>query len=165
MRVSGLLNLRGSDIAYNPVFFAFCYVPTSASSPPTLFINLPQLSDSVYQYLMDLNILIEPYSSFSNFLAQFGPTKRHFFSSTSSLSLALAISPTLSDTNLLVKSHSPITHLKAIKNSTEIAGFAKSHARDGLALVRYFSWLENELKSGRRVDEYEGAEKLESLRK
>ena len=114
---------------------------------------------------MDLGILIEPYSSFTDFLTQFGSTKRHFFSSSSSLSLALAISPTLSDVNLLVKSQTPIAHLKAIKNNTEIAGFANCHARDGLALVRYFSWLENELANGRRVDEFEGAEKLEALRK
>lgn len=59
---------------------------------------------------------------------------------------------------------SPVAALKAIKNSTEIEGFRKCHIRDGAALVRYFAWLEKQLASGEKINEYQGAEQLEKYR-
>lgn len=55
--------------------------------------------------------------------------------------------------------------MKAIKNATEIEGFRQAHLRDGIALVRYFSWLEGRLASGEAITEFGAAEELESLRK
>ena len=55
--------------------------------------------------------------------------------------------------------------LKSIKNATELEGFRQSHIRDGAALARYFSWLEEALNEGKEVNEWEGAEVLEGFRK
>ena len=59
---------------------------------------------------------------------------------------------------------SPIADLKAIKNTTEVEGFRASHIRDGSALVRYFAWLEEQLKQGVKLSESEGADQLEKFR-
>lgn len=54
--------------------------------------------------------------------------------------------------------------MKAIKNSTEIEGFRQSHIRDGVALARYFAWLEEQLNQGVTLNESQGADQLDKFR-
>lgn len=58
----------------------------------------------------------------------------------------------------------PIAVMKAIKNDVEAQGMRNCHVRDGVALVQYFAWLENEVLNKRTVTEISGAEKLEEFR-
>lgn len=60
--------MRGSDIPYNPVFFAYLVLPTATASRPTLFIDLDQVPQGTYDYLTQLDVLIEPYDDYINFL-------------------------------------------------------------------------------------------------
>jgi Xaa-Pro aminopeptidase len=57
-----------------------------------------------------------------------------------------------------------VTNLKAIKNDVEISGFRASHIRDGVALVRYFAWLEEQLNNSTVLSESEGADQLDKYR-
>lgn len=57
-----------------------------------------------------------------------------------------------------------INDAKAIKNEAELKGMRDCHLRDAAALVHYFAWLENQLKAGTKLDEVDGADKLESFR-
>jgi len=54
--------------------------------------------------------------------------------------------------------------LKAIKNSTELEGFRQCHIRDGAALARYFSWLEEQLNNGVKLNESQGSDQLAKFR-
>ena len=58
----------------------------------------------------------------------------------------------------------PSTDLKSIKNATELEGFRQSHIRDGVALARYFAWLEEQLNNGVVLNESQGADQLEKFR-
>lgn len=66
----GTLNLRGTDIDFNPVFFSYLYIPLT--TPPTLFVNLEQLPTDVYAYIIASGILIEPYDSVIDHLKKVG---------------------------------------------------------------------------------------------
>lgn len=70
----------------------------------------------------------------------------------------------LSHLKRLAVFQSPIQYWKAIKNPTEIKGFKECHIRDGCALVMFFSWLENQIKQGAKITEYEAARKCEFFR-
>ena len=50
-----------------------------------------------------------------------------------------------------------IEHIKSIKNPVEISGYKKCNIRDCVALLKLFSWIEDELKIKKRTDlnEYE----------
>ncbi|GAA6018152.1 hypothetical protein JCM10207_006095 [Rhodosporidiobolus poonsookiae] len=164
--IAWLLNLRGSDIAYNPVFFAHLVLPTLSSSKPVLFINLDQVPQKTYEYLSaELDVLIEPYDALNEFLEGVGKVIGDedlvLLPSRTSLSSALALSlpRTLSSTR------GPISLLKATKTPAEVQGFRDCHVRDGVALVRYFSWLERALERGEELREYEAALRLEEFRK
>jgi Xaa-Pro aminopeptidase len=185
------LNLRGSDIDYNPVFLAYLVVPATESDNPTLFLNIdPQdLSQEVYDYLDREGILIEPYSDVEPYLRKVAATLPEGVSPTlpSVVILSGAVGLTLFppprfQTTVLVPSktslaltlaiglpkcsveRSPVADLKAIKNEAELRGFRECHKRDGVALVRYFAWLEAELNGGAQLREYDAATKLEQLR-
>lgn len=51
-----------------------------------------------------------------------------------------------------------------MKNAIEAQGMIDCHVRDGIALCKYFAWLEDALKRGENVDEISGATKLQSFR-
>ncbi|GAA5853198.1 hypothetical protein JCM8547_000238 [Rhodosporidiobolus lusitaniae] len=163
--IAWLLNIRGTDVPYNPVVFCHLVLPTLSSSKPTLFIDIDQLPQKTYEYLShDLGVLIEPYDFLNDFLKGISKVvdEESLILLPSRTSLSTALSLTLPKT--LSSTRGPISTLKAIKNPTEVAGFRACHIRDGAALVRYFSWLERELKKGGELREYEAALKLEEFR-
>lgn len=151
--IAWLLNLRGSDIPFNPVFFAFALVTDTGCK---LYIDSPDRIktgdkglfecapyDAVYSDLRlntDGSVLVSLNCNWALVEAAGGPSK-------------------------VVCKSSPIVLEKAIKNAVELEGFRKCHVRDAVALCRYFSWLEQELMAGREPDEVDGADKLEELRR
>ncbi|BGP19534.1 hypothetical protein JCM10213v2_007629 [Rhodosporidiobolus nylandii] len=164
--IAWLLNLRGSDIPYNPVFFAHLVLPTASASKPTLFIDLEQVPQKTYEYISnELELLVEPYEDLGAFLEGLGESveKDELLLLPSRTSLSSALSLGLD--KVVSSTRGPIANLKAVKNDVEVEGFRRCHVRDGVALVRYFSWLEKELKEGKEIREYEAGEKLEVFRK
>src|SRR5699024_3875167 len=55
-------------------------------------------------------------------------------------------------------------HLKSIKNETEIKGFRNAVLKDGIAMTKFYFWLEKRLKAGEKVTELSAAAKLTALR-
>ncbi|KAJ8595569.1 Creatinase/aminopeptidase [Rhizopogon salebrosus TDB-379] len=159
--VAWLFNLRGTDIDFNPVFFAYAVVtPTEA----LLFINGTQVEDDVKAFLGS-DVEIRPYESFLSSLSQLttslGASKENpmLLGDKSSLAVVEAIGE---ENVVLVPS--PVAAMKAIKNETEIEGFRQCHVRDGAALTRYFAWLEEQLNNGVELNESQVADKLEEFR-
>lgn len=64
----------------------------------------------------------------------------------------------------LLQEVSPVCIRKSIKNATEAKGMVDCHIRDGVALCKYFAWLEDALNKGEKVDEISGATKLQDFR-
>ncbi|KAI0075951.1 Creatinase/aminopeptidase [Panus rudis PR-1116 ss-1] len=160
--VAWLFNLRGSDIDYNPVFFAYAVV---TSDKVVLFVNPAQVDDTVRGHLVN-SVEIAPYDQFFKYLRGLGAELN--LSKGSALLLgdkcSLAVAEAIGRENIVI-SRSPVADMKAIKNETEVEGFRQSHIRDGVALARYFAWLEEQLNNGVTLNESEAADKLEDYRK
>jgi Xaa-Pro aminopeptidase len=63
----------------------------------------------------------------------------------------------------IVRGPAPSTYLKAIKNSTEIANTRTAMIKDGVALTRFFKWIEENI--GRiEITELSAADQLEAFR-
>ncbi len=58
----------------------------------------------------------------------------------------------------------PIAGMKAVKNSTEIAGAKAAHLRDGAALAKFLAWFDREAPSG-QLTEIDAVQALESFRR
>lgn len=159
--VAWLFNLRGTDIDFNPVFFAYAIVtPTKA----ILFMDDAQAQPSIKTFLSS-HVEIRPYEFFIPSLKELTATlgankeKPILLGDKTSLAVVEAIGE---ENAVLIPS--PVAAMKAIKNETEIEGFRKCHIRDGAALIRYFAWLEEQLDEGVELNESQGADKLEEFR-
>lgn len=169
--VAWLFNLRGSDIPYNPVFFSYAIVTLESAA---IYVDKEKLDAEASSYLEENGVAIKPYKdifadikSLSEKPGQLDPGPAcqppHFAISTkASWALKLAFKR---GANVEV-TRSPICDAKAVKNATETEGMRACHIRDGVALIEFFSWLENQLVVQRAVlDEVAAADKLEDLRK
>ncbi|KAJ3112371.1 hypothetical protein HDU96_004616 [Phlyctochytrium bullatum] len=157
-----LFNLRGSDIAYNPVFFAYALVTPTSSY---LFVDESKLEDDAKKGLAAAGVVLRPYTSFFDDLkaqASKAASEKLWIDSRSSLALQEAVG----GPKFVEESRSPVQTAKSIKNATEIQGFRDSHVRDAVALCEFFGWLEDELinKGNRQISEVDAATKLESFR-
>ncbi|KAF8217671.1 putative Xaa-Pro aminopeptidase P [Mycena galopus ATCC 62051] len=159
--VAWLFNLRGADIAYNPVFFAYA---TITPDQATLFINPSQLDDAARRALGD-EVVIQDYTTFFEKLG--GLAKELNLNGSQKVLLgdksSLAVAEAVGEGNYVLLP-SLVAELKAIKNDTELEGFRQSHIRDGAALARYFAWLEEQLASGVELNESQAADQLEKYR-
>src|SRR5581483_11343127 len=63
-----------------------------------------------------------------------------------------------------VRGADPITLMKAVKNSAEIAGARAAHLRDGAAVTRFLAWFDREAPRG-RLTEIEAVKALETFRR
>lgn len=159
--IAWFLNLRGSDIDYNPVFFAFLII---TNDEIILFTDSRKLPDDFecHQSENNAKISVKPYESIGDGVLEVVAQAKGkiWISSTSSLYLNSLVPKSIRHQEI-----TPIALLKAIKNDQEIKGFINSHIRDGVALCQYFAWLEDAVAKGEQVDEMSGADKLESFRK
>ncbi|WVQ76425.1 hypothetical protein IAR50_006092 [Cryptococcus sp. DSM 104548] len=190
-QVAWVLNLRGRDIPYNPVFFAYAVITTEDA---TVFLNPSSLSEGIRDYLEEGRVKVEDYDDIWRALNTWRNTlqaqnqrgegknkKPRLEGGTTATGengekivetdkvligtkTSWAVARALGEGNVEVR-RSIVDDLKAQKNATEIEGFRQCHIRDGLALVRYLAWLEQVLDNGEEWTEYDAATVLENYRK
>ncbi|KAI0190099.1 aminopeptidase-like protein [Astrocystis sublimbata] len=167
--IAWLFNLRGNDIPYNPVFFSYAII---TSDEATLYIDSSKLNAKSQAFLKENNVAVKPYQDiFSDATAlgkaavanktESSDTKKFLISNKASWALKRA----LGGDDFVDEVRSPIADTKAVKNEIELEGMRACHIRDGAALIEYFAWLDDQLVAKKaKIDEVEGADKLEVLR-
>ena len=141
------LNLRGSDVKYNPVVTAFLYLGKENS---TLFIDEIKLDDKTNAYLIANGISTAPYDGVATFLSRLPETEKVLVDPASTSS---AMASPLG--NRMVTEKSPIPLMKGVKNEVQIAGIHAAMKRDGVALVRAMMDIEQMLSEGKNLTEME----------
>ncbi|WFD41912.1 Xaa-Pro aminopeptidase [Malassezia psittaci] len=157
--VAWLFNLRGKDVPYNPVFFAFSIVTLDQI---VLYVNSDQLTEDVREHL-GASVVIRPYKAFYDDLHAMKHHQRPEHKLLIGKRASYAVFQALGADRALV-GRSLIVDAKSIKNSVEQDGFREAHLRDGAALVSYFAWLEEALGQGQNISETQGANKLTEFR-
>ena len=159
-----MLNLRGSDIEYNPVFLSYLFIkfpPKKQKPQVTLFINMDRLEQSVKTYLKSLSVQIQKYEYIFHFLSIIS-----YPITADKNSCNYSLIRTLDEFEYISKP-SPIEMFKAVKNERELQGLRDCHVRDGAAVVAYLAWLHHELLISKRTDltEYSAPLQLEKYRR
>jgi Xaa-Pro aminopeptidase len=155
--IAWLLNIRGSDVDYNPVAIAYFVLGEQASF---LFIDDAKVPESVRENLEADNILLKPYADIANFLQNI-PASDKILVDTQSISISLFKS--IAD-EAVIKTKNLVRPLKAIKNQVEVEHIKAAMIKDGVALTRLYRWLDAELEH-RTVPEAEVATQLSTFRK
>ncbi|MDE7355799.1 MAG: aminopeptidase P family protein [Rikenellaceae bacterium] len=159
--IAWLLNIRGGDIEYNPVVVANLLVEADRA---TLFVDDSKLSVAVIHRLEREGVVTDDYSRFDDALSRCGGRRVVFNPASLSwrhydlLRLCGAVTEPEKD------GAGAVTAMKAVKNNTEIEGFRRAMVEDGVALVRFYMWLEERIIAGRRPTEWELGVKIGELR-
>jgi len=156
--VAHTLNLRGSDVPYNPVFTAYLLV---AQQKTVLFIDLDKISAEVKKYLYDCGVSLRAYADVWTYLRnkEWGDGKVIISPNT-----PYAVSLIIGSARYVVLP-SFVEEQKAIKNECEIQGFRSAYLKDGAAMCRWFAWLDHKFRNGFEVTEWEASEKLNDFRR
>lgn len=154
--IAWLYNIRCNDIAYNPVVISYAVVGRNQA---WLFIQRSKVSVDVQEQLRKAGVEILDYHHLFLFMDELEKTSR-FCLDVSTLNFA--VYHKITSLFPVVEVTSPIVLAKAIKNETEIEGFRKACQVDGVAMVKFFYWLEHHLDE--HLTETQVSEVLTSLR-
>lgn len=151
-----LLNIRGHDVAHNPVVLCFAIVP--AKGAPELFLAKEKLTREAKLHL-DNHVKILPPANLKKRLAALRRAKAsvRLDPERTSWSFAHALGKSA------VSGSDPCVPLKAVKNTAEIKGSRAAHVRDGAAVSRFLAWLDRAVTEG-PVDEISAVRELEASR-
>nr|XP_049695756.1 xaa-Pro aminopeptidase ApepP isoform X3 [Helicoverpa armigera]XP_049695757.1 xaa-Pro aminopeptidase ApepP isoform X3 [Helicoverpa armigera] len=171
--VAYTLNLRGSDIQYNPVFFSYLIItPTEVK-----LLTASDLSTAVREHLdreqvqlqrLPLSDVEAVLKGMAKKLSEEGTGKHSIWLSSDAseaIHRAAAGVDVLKTPLNLISEISPVALMKLIKNEVELQGFRECHKRDGIAVVRLFKWLHDQIDCDKTVTEIQAADKLLEFRK
>ena len=158
--VSWLFNIRGSDIPHTPVVLAFATV--SKEGRPALFVDLRKLGTEIRLHLEAIAD-IRPDAAFERDLAALGKEHRALRVDPASCPEAIA-RIVAGNSGEVLRGADPIAPLKAVKNSTEIAGARAAQLRDGAAVTRFLAWFDLQAPRG-ELTEIDAVEAVESFRR
>ena len=131
--IAWTLNLRGSDVHCNPVFVSYLLI---TSERVTLYINKEKLPADVQRYLTENGIEVASYMDVAKGLRDYGEYNILLDADEVNYTLMKAVK------REVVRGTSPVPLMKAVKNKAEQEGFRKAMVRDGVAMVRFLKWLE-----------------------
>ena len=156
--IAWTFNIRGTDVTYNPVVVSYAFVSEDES---VLFIKPEKLTAEITEHLKKEGVTLAEYSMIQRYLSRLPENSRVFVDmNKTNVSLYDAIPGSCT----IVEGISPANHLKSIKNETEIKGFQNAVVKDGVALTKFYIWLEKQMAEGAQVTEISAAEKLTALR-
>ena len=156
--IAWTFNIRGNDVHYNPVAVCFAFI---SEKEKILFIEPAKLTTEIADRLMDDDVTPADYHLVAKFLSNL-PAGYSLMLDKNKTNAALfkALPPGCR----VINGITPANHLKSIKSQAELAGFADALVKDGVALTRFYIWLEDAMKKGRRLTEIGISDKLSSLR-
>ena len=155
--IAWLLNIRGTDVAHNPVALSFALL--HKDSHVELFMDERKISAGLREHLGN-GVSIQPPERFQAALqALTDKTVR-----ADSRSAPAWVFEQLQQAGAqITPGADPCVLPKARKNPVELEGARAAHQRDGVALCRFFHWLADNGGSG-TLDELGVAEHLQTLR-
>ena len=166
-----MLNVRGSDIEYNPLVISYLlvsqdYVKWFVKKSVVDSELDPDTLDSFEELRMD-GVDVEDYDAVFFALSDFGEDADSgvifIVPSTLNANVYKYISDCFSSESVVCGT-SPVILEKSVKTASEIVGMRQTYIDDGVAMERFLHWLETEVASGREVDEWEASERLTAFR-
>ena len=151
--IAWLLNLRGGDIAYNPL--ALSYALLDRDGTCRWFVDPRKLPAGLK---LPNAIAVEPIGGFIEALDGLGREQRMVMVDPGAAHVGFL--DRLSGAGArLIEADDPCVLAKAQKNPTELAGAADAQRRDGAAVVRFLAWLDAQPLDG-SLDEAGAAARL-----
>ena len=142
--IAWTLNIRCDDVDFNPVAISYAFI---SDKERILFIDERKVDNAERSALKEFGIKVAPYDSLEQFLEKAkGMTILLDPNKTSDTVARWIINcPTVYAT-------SPVALLKAAKNEIQIEGIRKAMERDGVALVKLYMWIDENVPTGKATE-------------
>ena len=162
--IAWLLNVRGSDVEYNPVVISYLLVTMDHTYwfvRKDAFAEPDEETRASFGELLADEVTICDYDEIAIALSTFVQNDvQRIQVDPSTLNIHLH-HQLLENRYDIVEGLSPVPLRKSVKNPVEIEGMREAHLEDGLAVEKFLYWLEGQAG---QVDEWQAACKLQSLR-
>lgn len=156
--IAWVYNIRGRDVANNPVVISYGLI---SKDNAWLFIDQDKLDDETRAYLRENGVEIDDYEKVADYVRKIEKGK-NIFIDPSRINRWLYNS--IPEGCKIIEGTNITTNLKAVKNPVEIENQRKAYIKDGVALVKFMYWLDQNV--GRiNITEVSAAEKLEEFRR
>lgn len=152
-----LLNIRGTDVKCNPVTLGFAFID---HKQVILFIDAVKLDAATRAELESYGITIKPYEEVKAYLQGLGKEEVILLDPKRT---CFATYDSVADGVKIIEDMNPSTLLKAIKNEVEINHERQAMVNDGIALTKFFKWIEENVAKG-ELTEMNIADHLRGLR-
>jgi Xaa-Pro aminopeptidase len=153
--IAWLLNLRAWDIEFTPVALSYLLI---SKDDVVLYINDKRVDESLRRELEDCGVQLKPYEKIRADLAAL-PKEKHIYIDRDSLSWTFQKEIGARK----IYGNSVIVLMKAIKNEVEVKHIQNAMIKDGVALTKFFMWLEKNRNSS-EIREYDIVAKLAEFR-
>lgn len=154
--IAYLLNMRGNDISYTPVFLSYMIVD---SDDIYLFIDINRLDPNQLEALYLDGVIIKSYAEYYEVLKTIKNKTVVLDENKVNYETYLNLKD---NRNTFVNMRSIVEDMKSIKNEKEIANTILAHIYDGVSMVRFIKWLKESDKS--KLTEWDASEYLNNLR-
>lgn len=143
--IAWLTNLRGADVAFNPVFLAHLLI---SKHQAILFVDQDKLDAHVQAALKEANISWQDYDGIGDYLRQLSGSLLIEGGKT-----ALSVLQTLPEHVHIVDNILPSSLMKAQKTPKEIEHIRQAMRQDGAALCGFFAEFEEKMTQHQAVNE------------
>lgn len=137
--IAWLLNLRGNDIDFNPLFLSHALIERATVY---LFIDLTKVPLTLRAKLALDGIRLEPYERYA---ARLGETPKASSVLIDPSRISAAAYQALPSNVKVIEKLNPSQRLKACKSRNELDHVRRTMELDGAALCKFFEWLETAL--------------------
>lgn len=155
--IAWLLNLRGNDIAYTPVFLSYMIIREDRA---ILCIHREVISEKIEDELKEDGIAIAEYEEIYKLADEISDKEKVLYDSGS---INYNLYNSINKNATIINRESPIALMKAMKNPVEVENIKKAHIKDGVAMCKFIFWLKKNVPLG-NVSEISAAEKLVEFR-
>ena len=166
--IAWLLNLRGNDIPYNPVFFSYAlFCKNDEGLFTQLFVNKDKFdTPEIKKYCEENKIKLFDYNKILDELENCPNDVITFLDEESTNHRMYEKILEKGEDKLYFLTEDIIEDIKSVKNKVEINGYRNANLKDSIALIKFFSWMEEELVTKNRTDlnEYQIGVKNKQLR-
>ncbi|HOO27556.1 MAG TPA: aminopeptidase P family protein, partial [Lachnospiraceae bacterium] len=151
-----LFNLRGSDIACNPVAFSYAYI---SQEQAILFLPEDGSEKETANVLLKFGVRIASYDEIEGFLLKLSGERLLCDPQMVNCRLYQC----MKEKNRVLFGENTEMIEKAVKNDIEISHARKYHVIDAVSVLRFIIYIKEQVKTA-HVTEYEAAKYLDALR-
>ncbi|MCX2486371.1 aminopeptidase P family protein [Pedobacter sp. MR2016-24] len=155
--IAWLFNIRGTDVKCNPVVLSFCLI---LQDQVLLFIDKGKFTAADILEFSNAGVTLSAYGTVEAHLARLNLRETLLIDPKRTCTYLYNLVPEEVQVQLGIN---PSTHLKSVKNTTEISNFKQAMIRDGVAMTRFVKWLKENVEQ-EIITELSASEKLKGFR-